>query len=377
METTEQEIQERRLSLKFGLLNGLFLGLGLALGVWTSDAISLGLSHVGLVYPSMLLGVLALALLGGLAGWLAAWVARAWAAGLIWLGAGVLMVRVIGLVPYEGRSLIVWLADRRAWGLPIYPSSEAAGVGVWLAGFFIVLALIILGLMQPYRLEGVTGETDEKGYLGGRGWFLLLLPVLLLVGVGFVADSMVNKPLRVAPELVSEAIDTGRAYEGDLFALGLEKGVNYAAIEGVREQMGESYTLSFGSVDLGVSDTIMVTADFDNGAWIACRVVSEQLSFCYDASLPYMQGLPSVIATGELPADCPYCKFTVSDEMRGWLRDKDALFGGAPEITRLAQWGSYVLIRAESQDGEYALECLFDGLAPVRLDRCWEVNSRE
>ena len=377
METTEQEIQERRLSLRLGLLNGLFLGLGLALGVWTSDAIFLGLSHVRLVYPSMLLGVLALVLLGGLAGWLAAWVARAWAAGLIWLGAGVLMVRVIGLVPYEGRSLIVWLADRRAWGLPIYPSNEAAGVGVWLAGFFIVLALVVLGLMQPYRLEGVTGETDENGRPGGRGWFLLLLPVPLLVGVGFVADSMVNKPLRVAPQLVSEAIDTGRTYEGDLFALSLEKGVNYAAIEGVREQMSEEYSLSFGSADLGVSDTIMVTADFDNGAWINCRVVSEQLSFCFDASLPYMQGLPSVIATGELPADCPYCKFTVSDEWRAWLRDKDAILGGAPEITRLAQWGSFVLIRAESQDGEYAFECLFEGLAPVRLDRCWEVNSRE
>ncbi|MFN2187059.1 MAG: hypothetical protein ACK2UU_24010, partial [Anaerolineae bacterium] len=258
METTEQEIQERRLSLRLGLLNGLFLGLGLALGVWTSDAIFLGLSHVRLVYPSMLLGVLALVLLGGLAGWLAAWVARAWAAGLIWLGAGVLMVRVIGLVPYEGRSLIVWLADRRAWGLPIYPSNEAAGVGVWLAGFFIVLALVVLGLMQPYRLEGVTGETDENGRPGGRGWFLLLLPVPLLVGVGFVADSMVNKPLRVAPQLVSEAIDTGRTYEGDLFALSLEKGVNYAAIEGVREQMSAEYSLSVGSVDLGVSDTIMV-----------------------------------------------------------------------------------------------------------------------
>jgi hypothetical protein len=376
METTEQDIQERRLSLKLGLLNGLFLGLGLALGVWTSDAISLALSHVRLVYPSMLLGVLALVLLGGLAGWLSAWVVRAWAAGLIWLGAAVLMVRVIGLVPYEGRTLIVWLADRRAWGLPIYPSSEAAGVGVWMAGFFIVLALAVLGLMQSYRLEGITGETDENGRLGGRGWFLLLLPVPLLVGVGLVTDSMVNKPLRVAPELVSEAITTGRTYEGDLFALRLERDVNYAAIEGVRDQMSEDFSLSFGSVDLGVSDTIVITADFDNGAWINCRVVSEQLSFCWDASLPYMQGLPSVMATGDLPADCPYCKFTVSDEMRSWLRDKDAIFG-TPEITRLAQWGSYVLIRAESQDGESAFECLFEGLAPVRLDRCWEVNSQE
>ncbi len=377
MEAAEQDIQARRLSLRLGLWNGSLLGLGLALGVWILDAVFLGLSHVRMVYPSMLLGVLAVVLLGGLAGWLAAWAVRGWASALIWLGAGVLMVRVIGLVPYQGRSLTVWLADRRAWGLPVYPSSEAVGVGLWMSGFFVVLILVVLGLMQSYRMEGVTGETDDRGRLGGRGWFLLLVPVPLLAGVGLVADSMVNKPLRVAPQLVSEAIATGRTYEGDLFELGLERGVGYQAISGVREQMSEDYTLSIGSVDLGVSDTVMVVADFDNGAWINCRVVSEQLSFCYDASLPYVQGLPAVIATGEVPADCPYCKFTVSDDWRGWLRDRESLFGGAPNVTRSAQWGSYVLVKAESPDGDYAIECLFEGLAPVRMDRCWEVNSRE
>ena len=373
----EQDLQERRLSLRYGLLNGLFLGLGLALGVWTSDAIFLGLSHVRLVYPSMIAGLLALVFLGALAGWLAAWIARAWASALIWLGAGALMVRVIGMVPYQGRSLAVWLADRRAWGLPIYPYSEAAGVGVWLAGFFILLVLVFLGLLQPYRLEGVIGETDDKGRLGARGWFLLLLPVPLLVGVGLVADSMVNKPLRVAPQLVSEAITTGRTYEGDLFALGLEEGINYQAISSVREQMSEEYTLSIGSVDLGVSDTIMVVADFDNGAWINCRVVSEQLSYCNDASLPYMQGLPAMIATGNVPADCPYCKFSASDDWRGWLRDRQASFAGTPDVTRLAQWGSYVLVRAGSPGDDYAVECLFEGLRPVRLNRCREVNNQE
>ncbi|MGD8902033.1 MAG: hypothetical protein PVH95_08175 [Anaerolineae bacterium] len=377
MEPSEQDLQERRLSLRYGLLNGLFLGLGLALGVWTSDAIFLGLSHVRLVYPSMIAGLLALVLLGGLAGWLAAWAAKAWASALIWLGAGALMVRVIGMVPYAGRTLTIWLADRRAWGLPIYPYGEAAGVGVWLAGFFILLVLAFLGLLQPYRLEGVISETDDRGRLGARGWFLILLPVLLLVGVGLVADSMVNKPLRVAPQLVSEAITTGRTYEGDLFALSLETGVNYGAIAGVREQMSDEYELSIGSVDLSVNDTIMVVADFDNGAWINCRVVAEQLSFCSDASLPYMQGLPAVLATGELPEDCPYCKFSVSDEWRGWLRDQQASSMGTPRISRLAQWGSYVLVQAAWEDNGHAIECLFEGLSPVRLNRCWEVNSQE
>ena len=141
--------------------------------------------------------------------------------------------------------------------------------------------------------------------------------------------------------------------------------------------MSDEYELSIGSVDLSVNDTIMVVVDFDNGAWINCRVVAEQLSFCSDASLPYMQGLPAVLATGELPEDCPYCKFSVSDEWRGWLRDQQARSTGTPRISRLAQWGSYVLVQAAWEDSGHAIECLFEGLSPVRLNRCWEVNTQE
>ena len=97
---------------------------------------------------------------------------------------------------------------------------------------------------------------------------------------------------------------------------------------------------------------------------------------CYDASLPYMQGLPAVIATGELPEDCPYCKFSVSDDRRGRLHGREAEFAGTPDVTRLAQWGTHVLIQAESPDGEYAIQCLFEG-GSGELYRCWEVNSRE
>jgi hypothetical protein len=304
-------------------------------------------------------------------------VGRAWAGLLIWLVVGVLMLLVIGHVPYEGRSLTVWLADRRAWGLPVYPFGDTAGVGVGMAGFFILLMLGILGLLQSYRLEGIAAETDRRGRPGARGWFLLLMPLPLVVGVGFIADSMVNRPLRMAPQLVHEAIRTGRTYSGDLFELSLERGVNYNAISGVREQISDDYSLAIASVDLGVNDTVFVVADFDNGAWINCRVVAEQLSFCYDASLPYTQGFPALITTGATPEDCGQCAVKAGDEQRAWLVARSEMFRSSPQVTRLAQWGDYVLMQAESSDGGYAVECLFDGLNPVRLERCWEVKARD
>ena len=377
MSDPQEDVEERRLRIRLGLVNGLLIGLSLALGVWALDAIFSITAPVRLSNGSLVLGGLALVILGGLGGWLAAQVHRAWFGGLAWIAAAICMIWVIGHVPYEGRNLMVWLADRRAWGLPVYPFSDAAQSGMWLFGFFIVLCLGFLGFLQPYRMEGVAGETDDEGRLGVRGWFLLLLPLPLVFAAGLLADDMMNSPLRVAPQLVHEVIRTGRTHEGDLFELSLEEGVNYNAIAGLQDLMSENYTLSLGVIDLGAADTVYVVADFDNDAWINCRVVMDQVAFCYDASPPYMQGLPAVVITGKLPEDCPFCSFGMSDDLRSRLHGRKADFAGTPEVTRLAQWGSHVLVQAESPDGEYAIQCLFEGLAPVRLDRCWEVKNRE
>ena len=377
MAPADDDVQSRRLFLRLGLLNGLLIGLALALGVWILDAIFLLTGPVRLGSTSLLLGGLALVILGGLGGWLAAWVGRGWFSGLVWIAAAVCMVWIIGHVPYEGRNLMVWLADRRAWGLPVYPFSEAAQAGMWLSGFFLVLLLGFLGLLQPYRMEGIASETDQEGRLGARGWFLLLLPLPLVLAVGFIADGMANRPLRLAPQLVHEVIRTGRTYDGDLFELSLDKGTNYNAIAGLQDQMSGDYTLSLASIDLGVADTVYVTADFDNGAWIYCRVVMEQVALCYDAGLPYWQGLPALLTSGKLPEDCPQCYFRTDDEQREWLQARSEMIGDSPRVGRLAQWGSYVLIQVESDDAEYVMQCLFEGISPVRLERCWEVKTRE
>ena len=372
----DHDVQMRRLSLRLGLRNGLLIGLALALGAWAPDAILLSTSHVRLLYPSLLLGCLALLLLGGLGGWLAAWLGRAFAGGLIWLLVAGLMTLVIGHLPYEGCSLAVWLADRRSWGLPIYSFSPPAQARMVMAGFFVMLLLTILGLIQDYRLEGVGSEIDADGRVSGRAWFLLLLPLPLVFGIGLIANSLVNSPLCIAPQLVHEAIRTGRTYPGDLFELSLERGVNYNAISGVRDQMSAHYSLLIGEVELGAGNTIFVVADFDNGAWINCRVVADQLSFCYDASPPYQQGFPALLMTGATPEDCQECTIKANDEQRAWLLARNENFAGSPRMTRLAQWGSYVLMRAESPGSDYAVECLFSGISLVRLERCQEVQTR-
>lgn len=372
MFSADRKAQLRRSYLRLGLRNGLLVGLALALGSWSLDAVFLSASRVRWAFPPLILGLLALTALGGAAGWLAVRWGNAFGGGLIWALASVGMTWVIGHLPYEGRTLTVWLVDRRFWGLPIYDFEPAAQARLVMAGFFVVLLLAVLGLVQDYRLEGIRLHVDDRGRLEPAGWFALLLPLPLVFAIGLAADNLINSPLRAAPRLVHQAIRVGRTYPGDLFELSLEEGVNYNAIAGVRDQMSAGYDLSIAQIDLGPSSTVFVAAHFDNGAWITCRVVADQLSHCYDTSPPYFQGLAGLLTAGQTPPDCRQCSVRVSEAWRDWFATQAGRWVEPPRVGRLAQRGSYVLMRAELPAGDDAVECLFRGVSPVELVRCSE-----
>jgi hypothetical protein len=371
----ENDITYRQLLRRLGLRNGLLVGLALALGAWSPQVIGLGAVHVRELLAPILSGILVLVLLGGLAGWLASWRGSAVWGALIWFLAAGAMIWTVGHLPYEGRSLLVWLAERRFWGLPVYAFSAAARARMLMAGFFVVLLLAILGLLQSTRLEGILSETDADGRLSPRAWFLLAVPLPLVFAAGLVADDLVNKPERLALRLVNEAIHTGRTYPGDMFALSLERGVNYNAIAGVRDQMSEHYALSTGEVSLGESNAVAVVAHFDNGTWINCQVAADQLLHCYDASPPYHQGLPTLLVSGETPEDCLPCTIKAGDEQRDWLLAQQGDWATSPRVTRLAQRGSYVLVQARSPADDHTLECLLHGIRPVMLVHCRKTET--
>jgi hypothetical protein len=271
-----------------------------------------------------------------------------------------------------GRTLTVWLADRRFWGLPVYPFTVGPLIAPVLAGFFVILVLLFLAVLQNYRLEATGREVNEHGRLQIRAWLQLLLPLPAVILAGMVTRNVIGDPSAQAVQAVHQAIQRTLAYDGDLFELGLREGLNYSALNAVRDQLSPGYTLAIGGLEPEASITYVV-AHFDNDAWVNCRLISDYLSFCFDAAPPYAIGLASLITGEELPEDCFGCLPQVSEEWRPWLRSKGANFNGPPQIRRLAQWGGYVLMRAES-DG-YALDCWFSGISPVRLNSCEEVKN--
>jgi hypothetical protein len=120
---------------------------------------------------------------------------------------------------------------------------------------------------------------------------------------------------------------------------------------------------------------VIVTADFDNGAWIDCRVVNEQVGFCFDGSPPYTIGFASLITGDPLPEVCAGCIIRVDETWRSWLRARNDNFDSNPQMEKVVQWGTYTLMRAESPDGDYAVECWFQRLVVIELDSCSEVTA--
>lgn len=364
------EHAERRDLSRLSLLNGLIIGLLLAGGFWLPTiVIYSGVRTGGLTWFTIVAGAICVVLICTLAGWLSGRLRHTVAALLIWLAAAILVIVVVAYRPYQLSTFFAWLSEPALWGRPIFPNSAGTLAGAILSGFFVLLALTVLALLQAYRLEGLLGEVQAGGRITPYGWSrLLLAPLLLALPAAIVTGNIFgDRATSNMLQQMQRAIDVAAAYDGDLFALGLQEGINYAALRGVQEQLGAEYTLDLVQTDPETAQTI-ITAHFDDGAWINCRFINEQLSFCEDASAPYTVGFASLIS-GAPPA-CDDCAPQLDESWASWLAERRAAMGDDPQIRFVRQRGAHVLMHAFSGDGERAIACWFEGSNPVRLLQC-------
>jgi hypothetical protein len=372
-QTPTTELESERHYRRMGLINGLLLGLALALGIWLPGVIRIVRVPASLSTASVILATLVLVAAGALAGWLSARWRRAGPVFITWLAAAALMSLAVGYQSYQLRSFVTWLLDTRFWGRALFPYYGGSLVVLLIAGFFIFLALGLLALLQPYRLEALQHEREENGRLTGTAWRLLLWPLPLVFAAGLITGNLYGNPSGPIQE-VHRAITTVQNYEGDLIELEQTQRTGLTALNPVRDQLAGDYTLQLGEINQETSITIVV-AHFDNGAWINCRLIADQLNFCYDAAPPYTVGFASLIS-GEAPPEavCRNCVPRAGEESLSWLAARRAALGPEPEIAYVQQRGRYVLMRAAARDGQAAIECWFEGLSPVSLECCHEVE---
>ncbi len=370
-----QEIHESRSYRSLGLLNGLMIGLALALGAWGISAYTELSLPTKVPVAGFLLAGLLVVVISGTAGWLTARLGNTLLTVLLWLLVAGLSVVIIGYETTYIRTFFIWLSDSRFWGLPVFPLSSGSVLPTLITGFFVFLALGVLAFLQDLRLEGVHGRLGPNERFSIGALISLSFPLPIVIFVGFITNNMVsaaNAPFAI--EQVHEVIQNGRTYEGDLFELSREKGINYNAIRGLQEMMSENYTLGISGFDPD-NATIIVTAEFDNGAWIDCRVINEQVNFCFDASPPYTIGFSSLITGEPLPENCRTCNVQVDESWRSWLMARNDDLASNPQIEKVAQWGTYTLMQAESPDGDFGVECWFRRSGVIELESCSELSD--
>jgi hypothetical protein len=368
------EPQERPGYQKLSLLYGILIGTSLALGSWGLEAWRIAGLPLENAYTSLLLGSLALIALCGLAGWLTGRVGNSWVTAIVWLVTSIFCALIIGHQPYFGRTVAEWLADTRSWGLPIYTAQSITNAGVILGSLPIIVILLILAMLQSSRLEQAVIELGDQGRLTLRSVFILLIPMPFVFLAAFLTGSIQIKPAAGAVNVVDRAIQVANSTEEDLGQLGIQTGMNYGALGGVQDQLSDSYTLRIGEID-PTSRQTFILAEFDNGAWINCRTINDQLSFCFDADPPYTVGLLSLISNEPPPESCRGCQIRADEGLVSWLQTRASLLGPDPQIERLGQWGGYVLVEASATDGSYQIECLFDKMSPLHLAACEEKQT--
>jgi len=366
------EPQERPGYQQLSLLYGVLIGFFLALGSWGGEAWRIAGLPLENAYLSLLLGSLTLIILCGFSGWLSGRVGNSWVTVIVWLVTSILCALIIGYQPYFGRTVAEWLADTRSWGLPIYTAPLVTNAGVILGGLPIIVILLILAMLQSSRLEQAVVELGDHGQFSARSVFILLIPMPLVFLAAFLTGSMQIKPAAGAVNVVDKAIQVANSTDEDLGPLGIKEGMNYGALSGVQDQLSDNYTLRIGEVDPYISQTFIL-AEFDNGSWINCRTMNDQLTFCFDANPPYTVGLLSLINGEAPPEECRGCQILGDEGLVSWLQERAQLLGTDPQIERLGQWGGYVLMRAYASDGSYTVDCLFNRMSPLMLDHCQEV----
>jgi len=348
-----------------------FRQLSLVNGPWGLEMWRIVRLPVVSYLPVLLLGMGAVIVLCGFVGWLTGRIANTPIAAVLWAATAVVCMLFLGYLPFYGRTLSIWLLDTRFWGREIFPyTREGRPAGMILGGLLIILTLTIFGFIQNYRMENINSERGKTGKLTGRGWVSLLLPLPVVFLVSLITQSVLSNPASSAIAVVNRAITVAQGYEGDLRLLQSGDGISYAALAPVQDRLSADFTLSL--VDMNpLNSTVVVGADFDNGAWIYCRVVNDQLLYCSDAAVAFSTGLHSALTGEPLPEDCRGCEIKIGDEAAAWLAEHRGRLGAAPTIERVAQQGSFILTRITGDD--IVAECWVEGVTDVWLTECREV----
>jgi hypothetical protein len=360
---------------RLGLWQGLLIGFGIVIPFWLPKLIILARLPLQFPYGGIIVSSVAIFLLCAATGWLTSHMRRVSLVMISWLVTAVLICVSLGYLPPAGNNWAIWLADGRFANLSIFqPPGHLFWWSYVIAGLLLIVLLTLMGVLQNINLVKAHQELGN-GRLNRKATFILLLPALLAsLGAAVIPDLSGGAP-RGALSYTHQGIQTARSYDGDLFWFSQDSGFNYNALESVLDQLDGSYTLLVNEIDPSWS-SIVVTAHFDSGAWVNCRVNSDQrkatyLSFCFDAAPLFTEGL-NYLLNGETPPEaCRRCEIMADSNWQQWLQERVNRFDTTPKWERLAQYGRFTFMQATTDSG-YSITCQLEGAEDVQVVSCEE-----
>lgn len=347
---TENHLVEKQLRIRSekrwqGAIYGLVAGLVFSLAMWGVDAFLLWQASADFPWLKWAAGAPAAMFVGLLAGWLTVLLDHALVGFFAWLLAGLAYVWLGSHVPFEGVSWLIGWFKPELRSLEIYPFVESARVRMIFLYPFVALLTGLGGSLELAIVENVL----RSRYALER-FFRLFWLFPIYIGIGLLADNLINIPLREPVVALNNRIELRLNAEATNMPSDQMRRLGLRVVEPFGALIHQPYALILGNYDPESITEANVFVNFA-GVWGSCSVVAGTPGFCQLSTDRYLKKIACVLAGGE--ADT--CQLGVAPEAQTQVQELVARLGPTPELAIQEQRGNVILWRAQGSDGEQFL----------------------
>ena len=380
-----REAEVRKLFRSAGAAYGLIFGLSFALIIWGRDAALLASAKANLAWAKLLIGLPIAVIIAGLAGWLASLFSSTAVYIVLWAIAGALLGWVTGRMPFDGGNIAAWLADRRLWGLSVFPYGESAQVRTQLLLLIGGGIGIAVGFLESLAVQWAWDRATSRGRMSLQSWITLLVCIPLIIPMATLAEDLVYQRMRVPQQRVSESIALALSGAGE--EAFKQRNLNYFAFDTFYEDLSQNYVIhQAGYRDIGGYTSTQVDAVFEDGFTLRCETTEvgmflspeHRVLICTDISKKYagwMDDLIHASLTDERRwLDDPMRTLSVEEDVISWLRSHTDQIGSSYQVIETGQQGGWVFMLARFDTG-FEIVCRFHGTSSVQLDQCENVSQ--
>lgn len=363
-----------RFLVSAGTAYGVVFALSFALMAWGRDALLLASAEAHLAWLNLILGLPSALIICALAGRLTGSFSNAAVSVSAWTVAGVLLAMIAGHIPFEGRTLFVWLTEARLRGVSVFPFGDSAGARTGLLMIIGAGVGAAAGLLCQLAAEWAWDAASSQSRMSLKSWAVLFACIPLVFVFTWAVDDLINRPLRAPLRATSRLVTLVRAgAEEEAEAQGL----SYSSVARYGERLAERYTLYPAAYDLDTLGRGYVDIAFDNGFTLRCLTVEKQVGYCAPIAERYREWMADLIHAG-LHDDLPWAddrdRLVVDEAVLRWLRAQRDQLRETYSVAKGAQYGGLVLMNADFDTGS-RLTCRFRGVNPAQVDDCWMART--